>query len=194
MKKLFLYSLLILSFGSCEILHSNKISMPNEKYKFYDKDFIIPVDFGLKTDGIYIETTIEKFDFRVATYDKYYKKRGGHPALKNFRPTTDTTFYFNKFYYLRFFNNGKCTRDGGTYSKEDLIKKVQPIDATLDYDLYKFSENVVYIESYNPYKKRFTYLQAFLKNDTLYVTGKNNKTFEENKKLSSKYVFEKLKS
>ena len=147
--------------------------MENEKYSYYDKDFKLSPSSDLKLNGIYISMSNEKFEYNSANYQKIYGKNG-HPALKNTVPENDTIIHFNRYFYLQFTDNGKWKQAGGFYTKEELLGDVKPLDKSLNYDVYKINADTLYLESYNSYQKKFIYLKAILKRDSLLVSDLKN--------------------
>ena len=160
-------------------------SFPKEKYKYYQKDFIFPSTSLLKTDGIYFKISDEIFEYDVETYDKYYSEKG-HPALKGLKPKNDTIINFNRFFYLHFTKEGTWSRSGGYYSQQEMINDFKVKNAQNSYDLYKITNDTLYLESYNAYRKKLEYLKALIKEDAIYVSGLNNDT------SSTQYNFFKI--
>ncbi|AIM37869.1 hypothetical protein KO02_15120 [Sphingobacterium sp. ML3W] len=182
-----------LVFSSCELLRnrSNK-TKPKEVYTYYKKDFKLPVNSPLRTDGIYYRASREKFDYKKKTYDRYYKQRV-HPAIGQNPPKNDTTIYFNRWYYYQFSQHGDWISSGGYYSKEEMLAKASPFSSTRDYPVYKIEEAdtntmILGLEMYNWYRNDFTYQQAKAEADSLWITGKTKKG-EKLKFEGKPYIF-----
>ncbi|AIM35276.1 hypothetical protein KO02_00290 [Sphingobacterium sp. ML3W] len=165
-----------LVFSSCELLRnrSNK-TKPKEAYTYYAKDFVLPAESPLRTDGIYYRVSKEKFVYKSKNYDKYYKQRP-HPVIGDNRPKNDTTIYFNRWYYYQFSRNGDWISSGGYYSKEEMLAKASPFNATGDYPVYKIEKadtNVMILdlETYNWYRNDFIYLKGKAEADSLWISG-----------------------
>ncbi|MFB9096032.1 MULTISPECIES: hypothetical protein [Flavobacterium] len=178
MNKLIIFLFFILM--SCEkALYNSKEGVANEKYRYYNKNFTLPEQSSLKTKGVYICVSNELFDYKVESYKNNYLERT-HPALKGNIPSKDTVIAFKRYFYCQFENNGKWKQSGGFYSLADLIKEVKKMDKEQNYDIYKIENDSVFLESYNWYRKRFTYRNGVVVSDTIFLkdqkSSKNSNT------------------
>jgi len=193
MNKWLYLSCFFLIFSSCELLRNRgHKTKPKEVYAYYTKDFVLPAENPLRTDGIYYRVSEEKFDYKKNTYDRYYKQRP-HPAIGENKHKNDTTIYFNRWYYYQFSQHGDWISSGGYYSKEEMLAKASPFSTSGDYPVYKIEETsanvtILGLEAYNWYRNNFTYLQARAAADSLWVSGKAKK--DEKPEFEGKpYVF-----
>ncbi|WP_306353364.1 hypothetical protein [Flavobacterium sp. '19STA2R22 D10 B1'] len=187
MNKIILYLVALLVCSSCESVGMfAKKEATKEEYKYYNKEFVLPAGSLLKTNGIYVKSTLEKFEYSKKNYDKYYKNNP-HPAIGNNVPKNDTIIQYYRWYYYKFSNTGQWMTSGGFYSKENMLKDVKNFEKEGDYSIYKINNDIVEMESYNWYRKDFTYQTAKLKGDTLYVRGG---TSTENQQVNGvPYIF-----
>ncbi|KIX21664.1 hypothetical protein SY27_08205 [Flavobacterium sp. 316] len=177
--------LLFLILLSCEkSFYNSKKVIPKEEYKYYNKDFVLPKSSLLKTNGIYISISEEKFEYKVDSYKINYPDRD-HPALKGNIPNKDTIIFFNRYFYYQFTDNGLWKESGGYYNLEDLTESIKKINTSLDYSVYKVKGDSLFLESYNWYRKKFTYRDAVIIADTIFSRDRES----NNKENTVKYIY-----
>ena len=77
-------------------------------------------------------------------------------------------------FYLHFTKEGTWSRSAGYYSQQEMVDDFKVKNAQTSLDLYKITNETLYLESYNVYRKKLEYLKAAIKKDTLFVSDLKN--------------------